>query len=462
MSDAATQALTHIVLNGRSLHLPVAANHVTLLDCLRERGLTGAKEGCAEGECGACAVAMVVGGGHGREYRPINSCLMPANASAGREFVTVEGLSANDELCEAQAALAAAGGSQCGYCTPGFVVSLFCEQYRPGRVGSCDPRSMAGNLCRCTGYRPIRDAALSLGPPPPGALRDRLARPAAPLEPLETPVFARPRTIDECVAALATHPAARLIAGGTDLMVEANLRDRRFERLVSVEAIDELRQFSQRASAVTVGAGLPLTDIAAVWTDAPPALHEWLSLFASPPIRHRATLGGNLATASPIGDSAPLLLALDATVHVAGPGGRRAIPIDRFFTGYRRAALDVGELITAIEIPKPLPDVLCFYKVSKRHLDDVSTVAAAMAMNVDPSGVVRRPRFAYGGVGPTPVRVGAAEKAIDGTTAHQLAARVPSVIASAIEPLSDHRGSREYRRLVAAQLVEKFAWECGV
>lgn len=460
MNDTATGSLINIVVNGRSLHVPVQPNHQTLLDSLRELGLTGAKEGCAEGECGACAVAMVVPDADGSSYRAINSCLMSTNAAAGHEFYTVEGLAAGGTPCASQAALAAAGGSQCGYCTPGFVISLFCEHYRRNRTGPCDPLAMAGNLCRCTGYRPIRDAALSLDAPPDGALLERLRQPTPPLQALHVDAFSRPRTIHECLSILADCPQARLIAGGTDVMVESNLHGRRFEQLVSVDAIDELRAFSEDATSIVIGAGRPLSDIAARWTSAPPAFHEWLMLFASPSIRHRATLGGNLATASPIGDAAPLLLALDATVHIAGTGGTRAIPLERFFTGYRQTALARGELITAIEIPKPLPDALRFYKVSKRRLDDISTVAAAIAVDTDAEGTVRRARFAYGGVAATPIRVAAAEQVLIGARAHQLTAVVPPAIATSLKPMSDHRGSREYRLAVAARLAEKFAWEC--
>ena len=460
MSGSAVTPLVSIVVNGRTLHVPPAANHETLLDCLRARGLTGVKEGCAEGECGACAVAMVASQGDGSSYRATNSCLMPVNAAHGHEFLTAEGLSSGGRLCDAQAAMAAAGGSQCGYCTPGFVVSLFCEHHRRDRSGACDPLSMAGNLCRCTGYRPIRDAAASLGPPPAGPLLDRLDRPPHRLEPLSLDSFSRPRSIDDCLAVLADRPQARLIAGGTDVMVESNLHGTRFDHLVSLDAIDELRTFTETAAHIVIGAGLPLTDLAERWTGAPAAFHEWLTLFASPPIRHRATLGGNLATASPIGDAAPLLLALDAIVQVAGPSGTRAIPIDRFFTGYRQTALGRGELITAISIPKPLPNPIRFYKVSKRRLDDISTIAAAMAIETDAAGVVRHARFAFGGVAATPIRVTAAETAIVGKRTGQVSTVVAPVIAGSLEPMSDHRGSREYRLAMAGSLVEKFAWEC--
>jgi xanthine dehydrogenase small subunit len=211
---------------------------------------------------------------------------------------------------------------------------------------------------------------------------------------------------------------------------------------------------------IRIGSALPLTDIARAWRDAPAAAHQWLELFASPPIRNRATLGGNLATASPIGDSAPLLLALDATIHVAGTDGRRSIPISSFFAGYRQTTLDAGELVTTIEIPKPLPTHLRFYKVSKRRLDDISTVAAAFAIDGDEDDRVRRARVAFGGVGPTAVRVIDAEAAIVGRRSADVdVARIQDIFATSLTPMSDHRGSREYRLQVAQALVDKFFWE---
>jgi xanthine dehydrogenase small subunit len=383
--------------------------------------------------------------------------------AAGHEIYTVESLAVRGELAEAQRALADAGGSQCGYCTPGFVVSLFAEQYRPGRVGPCDPHELGGNLCRCTGYRPIRDAALSLGPAPEGEFLDRLSRPAPPLDRVEYESagarFSRPVTVEECVAILAD-PAARLIAGGTDLGVESNLRYSRWDHLVSLEAIAELREFTEAPDSIRIGAALPLTDIAARWSDAPEAFREWLPLFASPTIRNRATLGGNLATASPIGDGAPMLVALDATLHVAGARGRRTVPLASFFTGYRRTVLEPGELLTAIELPKPLPAFTRFYKVAKRRMDDISTVAAGMAMDLDDAGRITRARFAFGGVAAVPLLVTAAEEAILGMRWNQSAMeRVQAVLARTLRPIGDHRGSAEYRLAVALSLVEKFRWE---
>jgi xanthine dehydrogenase small subunit len=455
-----------LLVNGRAVRIDNPPAQRTLLDELRDRGLTGAKEGCAEGECGACTVVMVrpsprAGDTTASEYRAVNSCLLFLPMAAGQEIVTVEGLAQHGRQVPAQTAMAAAGGSQCGYCTPGFVMSLVAEHYRPSRAGPIDPHALGGNLCRCTGYRPIRDAALSLGDPPDDSLRARLTLPAPRIDGLTIDGFTRPTSVDACVRALVDHPEAALVAGGTDLGVESNLKRRRWPHLVSLEAIDELRTIQVDEHRLDIGAGVALTDIARQWPGRPAAFDEWLTLFASPPIRNRATLGGNLATASPIGDGAPLLLALDAEVEIAGPAGRRRVPLSGFFTAYRRTVLAPGELIVRIGIPLPLPAVIRFYKVSKRRLDDISTVAAAMAVDRDSSGLVTRARLAFGGVAATPLRLPAAEAEMLGRPWNEAAAaRVRDVIARTLSPMSDHRGSAAYRLDVSASLVDRFAWEC--
>jgi xanthine dehydrogenase small subunit len=449
-----------LTLNGKPVRVEDPAPQMTLVDFIRSRGLTGAKEGCAEGECGACAVLLVEPDGQKSAYRVVNSCLMFLPMAAGREVYTVEALANGGELADAQRAMAASGGSQCGYCTPGFVVSLFAEQHRTDRVGECDTMALAGNLCRCTGYRPIRDAAHALGPAPAGPFHDRLDRSTPKPSEVSLPRFSRPVSVDACVSLLRDLPGAKLVAGATDLAVESNLFARRWDHLVSLDAIDELREFACDERSVRIGAALSLTDIGRRWLDAPEAFREWLTLFASPLIRNRATLGGNLATASPIGDGAPLLLALDAVVHLAGASGRRAIPLSDFFTAYRKTAMLPGELMTTIEIPRPLPQFLRFYKVTKRRLDDISTVAAALAMDLDGQGKVRRARFAYGGVAAPPLRIIEAETAVMGQVWNEAAVdRAQAVLDRALRPLRDHRGSKEYRLEVSKSLVEKYQWE---
>jgi len=284
--------------------------------------------------------------------------------------------------------------------------------------------------------------------------------PAPRIDALKSDAFSRPVTVDDCLTILAASPEAKLVAGGSDLCVESNLHDRRWMPLVSVEAIDELREFSDTTERVRIGAALPLTDIGERWHTAPKTFREWLLLFASPPLRNRATLGGNLATASPIGDAAPLLSALDAIVHIAGPAGRRQVALESFFTAYRQTAMRPGELLTAIDIPKPMPEFVRFYKVAKRRLDDISTVSAAMAMDWDGSGRIHRARFAFGGVAATPVRVVEAEEAVTGQLWTKAAVeRVQRILERTLTPMSDFRGSKGYRLEVSKSLVEKFWWE---
>ncbi|MBI4902814.1 MAG: FAD binding domain-containing protein [Acidobacteria bacterium] len=446
------------LVNGRTVIAERIAAHETLLDYLRGQGLTGAKEGCAEGECGACTVAMVKPCGEGSAFVPVNSCLMLLGMAAGQEIYTVEGLARGGKLAPVQQAMVDHGGSQCGYCTPGFVMSLFAEHYRPGRTGPCDPHAMGGNLCRCTGYRPIRDAALSLGAAPEDEFSARLRRPGPAVDAFEQNGFARPATMGALFDLMAEHPEARFTAGGTDLVVENNLRGKRFERLISLEALAELRVFRETDDAVEIGAGLTLSEIEATWAGSPAVIGEWLALFASPLIRNRATLGGNLATASPIGDAAPLLLAMDASMRLASRSGERLVPLDEFFLGYRKTVLGAGEVIVSIVVPKPFAERLRFYKVAKRRMDDISTVAAAFALRLDASGVVKAARFAFGGVAATPVRVAKAEAAVTGRRWNDDAVvAAQTAIMETLRPLSDHRGSAAYRLAMARNLVEKFA-----
>jgi xanthine dehydrogenase small subunit len=447
-------------VNGDDITVADWTPQSTLLEFLRARGLTGSKEGCAEGECGACAVAMVARDGDRSRYRVVNSCLMLLPMAADREIFTVEGLAANGALQEAQEAMAAAGGSQCGYCTPGFVVSLFAEQYRADRTRACETHALSGNLCRCTGYRPIRDAAQSLGPAPSGPFLDRLTHGCAPLSAITADGFSRPTSLDAVLDTLASQPGSAVVAGATDMGVEWNLRRRRWPHLIDLDAIVELHDSEEAPDEVRIGAAVPLSELQARWSSAPAAVAEWLSLFASPLIRNRATLGGNLGTASPIGDSPPLLLALDARVELAGPRGRRVVPLNTFFVGYRKTVRQPGEVIVSIRIPRPYPQQVSFYKIAKRRFDDISTVAAAMAMDVGADGLVARARFALGGVAATPLLITDASDAIVGRQwdAHAVA-RVQDVLDRTLTPLSDHRGSKEYRSAVSSSLVEKFWWE---
>jgi len=449
-------------LNGRGVSFNGEAPQTTLLDFIRARGLTGAKEGCAEGECGACSVLFVCPDSGGASYQSVNSCLIPLPAVAHREVLTVE---AFDGRQDAQLAMAERGGSQCGYCTPGFIVSMVAEQYRPkdDKDAGCDFHALGGNLCRCTGYRPIFDAVHSLGPAPDGPLKERLRSPAPVLNGFRysqaSGRFSRPASLAACFE-LAQDPGARFVAGNTDLGIATNLRGERYAHLIGLEALAELRCFRETSEAVEIGAGLTLSEVAAQWGTAPDIFRQWLPLFASLPIRNRATLGGNLATASPIGDSAPLLLALDASVRLLSSAGERTIPLSQFFVGYRQTALVPGELLHSIVIPKPFPELVHFYKVAKRRMDDISTVAAAISMRRDLSGRIESARVALGGVAATPWRATATERILESTRFdHDDLRAAEDSLRKTLKPIGDHRGSAPYRLAMAQSLLGKFRHE---
>ncbi len=460
------------VVNGKQVEVDRVDPHVTLLSWLRSAGLTGTKEGCAEGECGACAVALLAPDAHGKpRFTPINSCLVPLPAMHGHQIVSVEGVAADGgELHPVQQAMVERGGSQCGYCTPGFVVSLFCEYYRPGRTGY-DPESISGNLCRCTGYRPIAEVARALPEPAANDRRLTVLREVLPEpRPLQYSAFGheflRPTTLAELLDLRAARRDAVLLGGGTDLMVYANQRYERFGCLIALDAVPELARFEHDAREITIGAAIPLSNVEARLHAAGlcvPLLEQLWPLFSSRLIRNRATLGGNLGTASPIGDSLPALLALDAEVRLVCQAGERRIPLRDFFLGYRTTALQPSELIASVHIPLPQPRLQRFYKVSKRVLDDISTVAAAFALDLTADRRVERLKIAFGGVAATPIRAESIEQLAAGRawtleTCRQLAAEVVTLGS----PLTDHRGSAAYRRAMLGKLLEKFFAETSI
>lgn len=456
-------------VNGAPIDATGVDPHKSLLHFLRERGLTGTKEGCAEGECGACAVVQVRRSTNGDvRFVPINSCLVLTPAMAGQELITVEGVASSSEgedgLHPVQEAMIKEGGSQCGYCTPGFIMSLFAEYYRNGRnQGDYDPEAIGGNLCRCTGYRPIREALVSLRVPSNGdANAKRLGEEAPALEDLEVEgdvSFARPSSLDGVFAALKKNPGAKIVAGGTDLVVGINQMEHRHAGFVSLDGVDELRHINEDEDAIVIGAGVPLSEVELHFHGNAelPIFDELFVLFSSRLIRNRATLGGNLVNASPIGDSPPALLALDAELELASAEGKRRIALSEFFTAYRKTVLKEGELVSAVVIPKPLPTISRFYKVSKRVMDDISTVAAGFGLWLD-GDTITKARLAYGGVAATPVRAKDAEAALVGKTLTPHA-DVLEALTGAFTPMDDHRGTARYRAQMVPRLFEKLCAE---
>jgi xanthine dehydrogenase small subunit len=461
-ADSAGPSLT---LNGAEAMLDDVTPHTSLLDWLRDRGLTGAKEGCAEGECGACAVLVArptptdvdgrMTGPEPTEWVAVNACLTPVAALDGQEVVTVEGLGSPEHLHPVQHELAVRGGSQCGYCTPGFVCSMAAEFYRPGR-GDFDPHALSGNLCRCTGYRPIVDAAQALGEPETGdplAMRQSAPPPFA----RHTHItgagseFVRPVDLAEAVRLLTEHPDALILGGATDVGVAINLQGLRPPLILAVARLAELRTLELDDAEIRIGAALTLTEVERGLAGRIPLLDRLFPEFASRLIRNAATLGSNLATASPIGDAAPVLLALEASLVLTGPSGDRVVPLDEFFTGYRQTALASDELIREIRVPLPLSGVAAFHKVTKRRYDDISSVAVAFALEVA-DGTVVRARIGAGGVAATPIRARATEAALEGMPwSPEPVARAAARLAAEGTPMSDHRASDRYRRAMLEQ-----------
>ena len=459
----ATGPASQVTVNGEVLDLSGADPCTNALDWLRGRGLTGAKEGCAEGECGACAVMVArPDGTGGTRWAAVNACLLPAGSLAGQEVVTSEGLGTPESLHPVQHEMAVRGGSQCGYCTPGFICSMASEYYRAAADGF-DLGAISGNLCRCTGYRPIRDAALALGRPVAGdPIASRMTRPA----PVATTSrvlgaagsYVRPTDLAETLELLRDHPDAVLVAGSTDWGVEVNLRGARTPLVIGIDRLEELRVVTRGPEHLELGAGLSLSELEHELAGSIPLLEAVFPQFASPLIRNGATVGGNLATGSPIGDLAPALLALEASVVLHGPTGDRVVPMDGYFTGYRRTVRRPDELIRAVRVPLPLSTVTAFHKVAKRRFDDISSVSVALALELA-DGVVQRARIGVGGVAATPVRAAATESALEGRPWTRETARAAgAVLREEGTPIDDQRASAAYRRAVlATSLVRLWA-----
>lgn len=477
-----------------------AAPATTLLEYLRDAlGRTGTKEGCAQGDCGACTVVLCEPQGDRLRYQAVNACIQLLAAADGKEVLTVESLSApGQRLHPVQQALLDAHASQCGFCMPGVVMSLF-ARYRSGAPRDRDDvrRCLAGNLCRCSGYRPFLDAGLAattLGEALPPEQRDRLnclpqhldedaacvagetavlqrlralrrgasalfegCRPGGPLQSLHVP-----RDLDALLDLTAQHPLALLVAGGTEVGVWLNKQQRELGEAIYIGEVAALQGVELRRDAIDIGAATPLTDVQPALLQEFPELAEMLWRFGSPPIRNVATLGGNLATASPIADAAPALMALDAQLVLLSRDGERRVAVAQFFTGYRRSVLRAGEIISRVVVPRPRQTGhLRVYKVSRRHDQDIAVVNAALRIGVE-AGVIRAARVAFGGVADVPLRVMACEAALLGKPLRpQPPPAALAALAAALEPIDDLRGTAAYRQLLAANLLRRFFLECA-
>ena len=472
-----TQALRApaLTVNGELTAIGAVSVHTTVLDWLRDRGLTGAKEGCAEGECGACSVLVARPGIDSEtEWTAVNACLLPVASLDGQELMTAEGLGTPSELHPVQQEMAVRGGSQCGFCTPGFICSMAAEYYRPGRAcgegdhehgaNGFDLHALSGNLCRCTGYRPIRDAAYALDMP---AENDALAvrRDTPPPAPASTGMvspegeFVRPASLDQALAVLGDRDDAVVVAGSTDLGVQVNIFGDRPPLTVAIDRLEELREFSFGDGEVRIGAALTLTEIERRLAGRIPLLDQLFPQFASRLIRNGATIGGNLGTGSPIGDTPPALLALNAELILASSRGERQVPLAEYFTGYRQTVKAPDELIRTIVIPLPLAPMSAFHKIAKRRFDDISSVAIGYAVDIA-DGIVRDAKIGLGGVAATPLRARETEAALIGRPWTEETVRtVAAVMAAEGTPMDDHRASSSYRSAMLGQSLLRFYFQ---
>ena len=462
-------AAIRFLLNGEAREETTVSPTMTVLDWLRIRArLTGTKEGCREGDCGACTIGVTrIVDGRPR-YQAMNSCLMVMPQLDGASVLTVEGLAPSDgPLHPVQQALVDADATQCGFCTPGFVMALLGLYHASDSTGDDTIHDgLAGNLCRCTGYRPIVDAARAI------AGQGRAAHPRhsnvtllASLDPFEEYQYCRqrfiaPATAHDLARALHAHPDALLLAGGTDLGIAISKNATAPPVVISTARVGELQRVSEDDDSVVIGG-------AATYSQSLHVIDRWFPSFGalirrlgSRQIRNLGTIAGNLVTASPIGDTLPVLMALGASVTLRSVLGERTLQVEDFIIGYRRTALQRGEFIATICIPKLKPDRRLFvYKLSKRFDQDISTILAAF-VTAPQDGTLQGFRAYYGGMADRPRRARALEGSlIERKWTLGLLDNIEPTLAQDFSPLSDHRGSSEYRLRAAANLVRRLFHE---
>lgn len=472
------------VLDGQIVEAAGVRRTTTVLDYLRERlGRTGTKEGCAEGDCGACVVMVgsLRADGQGVDYVPVNACLQLLPTLDGKSLKTVESLRrADGALHPVQEEMIACHGSQCGFCTPGVVMSLVNLVQvvpRPDRQQITD--ALSGNLCRCTGYRPIIEAALKAGERTDGLALDdsadlpllrqirRATEPTLSLdgEIVVQPVvrtrkgneFVSPATLAEVAEYLMQHPETTLLAGSTEIGLQVNKQFLRPERIMYLGNVRELREVHESPRDWRIGAAVPIAQIEPLVAAAYPDFGEVLRRFGSPPIRSTATLAGNIANGSPIGDSMPCLMALGASLVLRRGGQTRELPLDQFYVGQKRNVLHAGEFIEAVRLPKP-PAARVFraHKVSKRIEQDISATCAAMSYTLR-EGRLCEVRLAYNGLAPSPCRAPRIEAVLEGRTPAQVSvADIDAAIADSFVARDGLRATWAYRSLLARNLVLEF------
>jgi xanthine dehydrogenase small subunit len=432
-----------LILNGVSRELPRETRPTTtLLDWLRAEHLTGTKEGCAEGDCGACTVVLEGADG---SRTPINACLCALGQLHGRAVRTVEGLGTEHPIPRA---LAEADATQCGFCTPGIVMSAWAHAVEGGDAHE----ALAGNLCRCTGYRPILDAMAGL------AAEEATPPALGPATSARFGGFHLPATLGEALALRAAHPGAWLLMGGTDLGLRFSEHREHPAEVICLLNVAEMQGITRTAEGLRIGAAAAYAELLATCRadEDFASLAPYLARLGSRQIRGLGTVAGNLGTASPIGDALPILLALEAEVELAAPHSTRRMRVEDFLTGYRRNALAPEELILAIHLPRPpMGGLLAAEKLSRRHDQDISAVSLVACLTLE-EGVVRRARLAFGGMAAKAERAPTAEAVLVGRVLDDAAMRAAGA-ALHFTPLSDARASADYRLEAARGLLRRVA-----
>ncbi|NKJ01017.1 xanthine dehydrogenase small subunit [Novosphingobium sp. SG707] len=447
--------MIRFLLDGQVTEIEAGAQE-TALHLIRERlGRKGTKEGCGEGDCGACTVLLgeIVEGTV--QWRAVNSCILFAPMLDGKALVTVESLGTPDRLCAVQGEMVTRHGSQCGFCTPGFIMSLEGRARGGlGTVGRPVADVLSGNLCRCTGYGPILDSAAACPP----ALRDDgdVLAGLAGLPRGEGDNWHAPRSADELAALLVDYPDARIVAGATDvgLWVTKQLRD--LGRVIFIGDVADLRGIEENEAGVTLGATVRYSESWDVLARLHPDLGELVRRIAGTPVRNAGTIGGNIANGSPIGDMPPALIALGATLTLRRGDRRREMALEDYFLAYGKQDRREGEFVEGVFIPRPAPEaVIAITKLSKRFDSDISAVLGAFHLTIE-DGVITRARIAFGGMAATPKRAHATEEALIGKAWEEasIEAAIPA-LARDYQPLSDVRGSSAYRLAVAGNLLRR-------
>ena len=453
--------------------------NMTVLEWLRDNQLVGTKEGCASGDCGACTAVIgeiVTNNKSSKvEYKSINTCMALAYGLVGKHLVTVEGLAEEGKLHPSQKAMVLENGSQCGFCTPGFVMSLFALYQNKNSVDLHQiNEALSGNLCRCTGYKPIIAAAFSMfnekSDEPLDYYKKNQKNITKILGELNNPKhislsykksnktikYDAPSTINELSNVLINSTSANIIAAGTDLSLEITQSMKEFSHIVSVNQVIELKEIKDNAKELEIGAAVSYEDAASSLISNWPDLGPFLQRFASLPIKNWATIGGNIANASPIGDMPPVLIALDAKLKLRKGPVSRTINLEDFFITYKKTVIQQGEFIESIIIPKPNENQrLITHKMSKRYEDDISAVC--MAINITSTN--NKPesfKIAFGGMSGIPQRSNILENfLLKNWQEDNIAALSYKVLKEEFSPFTDVRATSEYRLQVSANLIKK-------